>query len=695
MKTLTQIAILSIALVGCSSPPTQDDTQTTETTAPTPKAAIGEFGLDLDGGDSATKPGDDFFRFANGSWFDNYTLKDDEVVYGPMVSLHYQSEEQVKTIIEDLQKQESEKGSVEQLVGDYFASFMDVDAVNAKGIEPLKADLERIDAIKDVKGLQTELAAAGIHNTNSPVLASILPDAKNPDSYVVSVSTTGLGLPDKQYYLGDADQFKSVRKAYQEHIALMLGFTGVDAKVAKEQSAAILALETEIAKAHWDKAKLRDRDATYNPYTLDKLKKDIPSWPWEAHLKTAAFDLSKVDKIVVRAPDTIPVVAALVKKTKLATWKAYLKFHLLTNFAPVLSDEIYTTHFAMFGTTLSGQPAPRDRWKRGVSLVGGQEALGQALGHIYVDRHFSPEAKAKVEMLVQNLKAALKMRIEGLEWMGDETKKQALEKLAGFRAKVGYPDKWRSFEGVDISPTDLVANKRAVDAYWYNDMVGRIGTTTDKDEWFMPPHQVNAYYNPFYNEIVFPAAILQPPFFDPNADDAVNYGAIGAVIGHEVGHGFDDQGSKSDANGILRNWWTDEDRQKFNERTTVLVKQYNGYEAVKGQFVNGQLTLGENIGDLGGLTMAYYAYKISLDGKEPPKLGGLTGYQRFFLSWAQAWRTKEREQMTLRRIKADPHSPAVFRVNGVVRNMDEWYQAFEIQEGSSLYLKPEERVKIW
>ncbi|MCB1155050.1 M13 family peptidase, partial [bacterium] len=386
---------------------------------------------------------------------------------------------------------------------------------------------------------------------------------------------------------------------------------------------------------------------------------------------------------------------AMMDAKPLATWKNFLKYYVVSNHASLLSPEIDDANFAFYGTALNGQPEQRDRWKRGVRLVGSHGSLGEALGKLYVERHFPPESKKMVEALVGNLKTALRERINTLDWMSDATKKEALAKLDAFRTKIGYPDKWRDFSSIKISRDDLIGNAKAVGDYWYQDMVDDLGRPTDRDEWEMTPQTVNAYYHPLFNEIVFPAAILQPPLFDPAADPAVNYGAIGAVIGHEMGHGFDDQGSKFDAVGSQRNWWTDEDRTRFDNRTKVLVDQYAAFEALPGQNVNGELTLGENIGDLGGLSMAYRAYHLSLDGKDAPVLDGLTGDQRFFLSWAQIWKGKERESYTLQRIKADPHSPGKFRVNGVVRNMDAWYKAFDIKPDNKLYLPPDQRVNIW
>lgn len=659
------------------------------------KAELGQWGVDLSARDESVKPGDDFFRYANGTWLKTYELKPDQARYGSFLVLRDRSEERVKAIIEDLAKQEAAPGSIEQMIGDYFASFMDTERLNALGVEPLKPDLERIAAIASKDELIKAFARTDIDGTTAPIGGGMSIDRKDPDHYLFSVGQSGLGLPDRDYYLEDSERFRKIREAYKAHIARMLGFTGMAEADAAAAAERILALETGIAKAHWPRAELRNRDKTYNVYTLDALEENFPGLDWRAFLAAGDLDLAKLDKVNVSTPSAIEGLIKVINDTPLDDWKAYLSFHLIRGNASLLSEEIDEANFDFFGRTLNGQPEQRDRWKRGVQLVGSLNGLGEAIGQVYVARYFPPESKAKMVQLVENLRAAYADRIKNLDWMGEETKKEALAKLAAFRPKIGYPDKWRSYEGLEIHRDDLFGNAHRVRAFFHKDEVERLGKPTDRDEWFMTPQTVNAYYNPQFNEIVFPAAILQPPFFDPNADMAVNYGGIGGVIGHEMGHGFDDQGSKSDAHGIQRNWWTPEDRARFEERTRALVAQYNAFEPIEGQHVNGQLTLGENIGDLGGLSIAYHAYKIALGGEEPPVLDGFTGDQRFFLGWAQVWKSKQRENLLLRRLKSDPHSPPEFRVNGVVRNVDPWYDAFGIQPDNTLYLAPEERVRIW
>jgi predicted metalloendopeptidase len=480
-----------------------------------------------------------------------------------------------------------------------------------------------------------------------------------------------------------------IRAAYLEHVQKMLGFAGV--QDAKARAEAIVALEAEIASKHWDRAQLRDRDRTYNLRTFAQLQQEFPGYDWAAHF--AASGITKPPaEVNVSTPSAVLPLLDVIAKTPLNVWRDYLSFHAVRNHAPLLSTEIDEAAFAFNGGVLQGQKAQREAWKRGIAQLNG---IGDAVGQVYVARHFKPEAKAAMDTLVENLRKALRLNIQKLDWMGEATKAEAYRKLETFNPKIGYPKKWRDYAGVNIVADDLMANVLSVRRYAINDQLRRLGTKPDRDEWFMTPQTVNAYYNASFNEIVFPAGILQPPFFDLNADPAVNYGAIGGVIGHEMGHGFDDQGSKSDYAGIQRNWWTDEDRARFEARTKALVAQYNSYCPLPNQCVNGQLALGENIGDLGGLSMAYTAYRLSLNGKEAPVIDGLTGDQRFFLAWAQVWKSKYRDEAMLNQLKVGPHSPPTFRVNGPLRNLDEWYRAFDVKPGDKLYLPPEQRVRIW
>lgn len=694
--TIGMFAILSIN--ACAGPKASVEQLATATGhAGTPAAAeLGAWGVDLSARKLEVAPGDDFFAYANGKWFDSYQLKADEKQFGSFRKLRDQSEARVRAIIEDLATAQAGVGTIEQKIGDFYASYMDIEAINALGIEPLRPDLRYIASIRDRAALVEVFARQDLYGVDSPIASVLGIDRKNPDRYKLNIVHAGLGLPDRDYYLSDDERFSKVRAAYEAHIARMLAFTGLDGAPAKDAARNILALETAIATFHWPKAELRDRDKTYNPYTIAKLESEFPLYPWRTHM--AAGDIKDVDEVNVMTPSALAPLSKLVRETPLPTWKQYLAYHLVANNARLLSQQIDDANFAFNGKILDGLEEQRDRWKRGVDLVNGGRGgsgLGEAIGQVYVQRHFPADSKTKMERLVENLRRAYQERIIELPWMGEETKKQALAKLDAFRPKIGYPNKWRDFSSVQIVQGDLMANAKAMRKYWHHDNVSRLLKPTDKDEWFMTPQTVNAYYNPSFNEIVFPAAILEPPFFDPNADPAVNYGAIGAVIGHEMGHGFDDQGSKSDASGIQRDWWTEEDRARFDARTHGLARQYDAYEPIPGQKVDGTFTLGENIGDLGGLSIAYHAYKLSLDGKTLPERDGLNGYQRFFLAWAQVWRSKNRPEFLVRRLKSDPHSPEQLRVNGVVRNMDEWYQAFEIEEDDALYLAPQARVRIW
>lgn len=673
-----------LAVAGC-------DNAGQDASEPKPKPELGTWGVDLSARDESKKPGDDFFRYANGTWLDSFEIPPDKTSYGAFIVLRDRSEERVKEIIETLSAETHEHGSIEQKIADYYASYLDTEAVNAKGIAPLEPLLAEIAAISDRDGLIRMFGRAAKDDLDSPIGGNIGIDRVNPDRYMVNVGHAGLTLPDRDYYLGDDARFVTIRAAFKDHIARMLGLAGIEG--ADQKAEAVLALETEIAKHHWPRAELRNRDKTYNVYSFSRLEEEFPDFDWGEYF--AAAGIRGLTELNVTTPSAIAPLIEVIDSTPLETWKAYLAFKAITGHANLLSEEIDNANFEFFGKVLSGQQEQRPRWARGVQLVGALNGLGEALGQVYAERYFPESSKKMMVELVENLREAYRRRIEKIDWMSAETKKEAFAKLASFNPKIGYPDKWRDLSTIEIVPGELYANAKSVSDYFYEDQIARLNEKTDRSRWFMTPQTVNAYYNSSWNEIVFPAAILQPPFFDPGADPAVNYGGIGGVIGHEMGHGFDDQGSKSDANGIQRNWWTEEDRANFEARTKALGGQYDAFEALPGQFVNGSLTMGENIGDLGGLSVAYEAYKIATEGKDVPVIDGYTGDQRFFLGWAQVWRSKDREETLLRRLKSDPHSPAEFRVNGVVRNMDAWYDAFGVSEGDALYLPPEARVHIW
>lgn len=650
------------------------------------KAEIGNWGFDLSAIDPAVKPGDDFFRYAGGTWMKNTQIPADKASYGSFVMLRDKAEADVQETIEASAKETHAPGSAGQKVADFYKAFLDTATIEAKGLEPAKADLDLIRAASSHADIARIMATPGL--PGGPIGMSPGIDSKDPNKYIIDVGQSGLGLPDRDYYLRSDKQFADIRTAYQAHIAKMLGMAGYPD--ADKAAADILKLETQIATDSWENTKRRDPVAMYNPKSKAELTVFAPGFPWAESFEV--LGIPNFDRFIVNESDAVQKLAALYLATPVDTWKAYLTFHYLDTFASVLPKAYDDASFA-FASLLSGQKEQRPRWKRAISALGG--SLGEAVGELYVARHFTPKAKEEMLQLVENLRAAYKVRIEKLDWMGADTKKEALNKLASFRVKIGYPDKWRDYAAFEVKPDDALGNFKRSSEYEWKRQAARLDQPTDKDEWYMPPQTVNAYYNPVFNEIVFPAAILQPPFFDPNADPAVNYGAIGAVIGHEMGHGFDDQGSQFDANGNLRNWWTAEDLKRFQERTKTLGDQYSQFEPLPGIKVNGALTMGENIGDLGGIEVAHEAYKISLNGQTPEVKDGFTGEQRFFLGFAQVWRSLYRDEAIRDQVLSDPHSPAQYRVNGVVPNVDDWYAAFQIPADAKLFIAPEKRVKIW
>jgi putative endopeptidase len=676
---------LAAAAVATACSPTQP--QNTQSAAPAAaKAAFGAFGVDLTTRKEAVKPGDDFFAHANGSWLDTFPIPPDKAAYGMANKLDDDARANVRQIIEDAAAQKKAAGSIEQKIGDYYASFMDTARIEAEGVAALKPDLDRIAAVKSASELSRLFGEVGFQ---APVATYVDADPKDPNRYTLGVIQAGLGMPDRDYYVKDDPKLAEARTAYQAHIGRMLGLAGIPDASAK--AARIMALETRMARAHWAAERTRDTLANYNPKTRAELIAFAPGLDWQAMLD--AMGIGSWDLYNANTPTALKGIAALVASQPLTDWQAYMTYHHLHNHAPFLPKAIDDENFAFYGKTLSGRERQRERWERGVDVVSG--GLGEAIGQVYVQRHFPPESKAKIDALVENLKAAFKANIEKLEWMGPDTRAKALQKLAAFRVKIGYPDKWKDYSTMDIRPGALLANERAANEWAWRYEANKLGKPVDRDEWLMTPQTVNAYYNPGTNEITFPAAILQPPFFDPNADDAVNYGGIGGVIGHEIGHGFDDQGRLYDATGKLEDWWTKADGDAFAKRAAGLVSQYAAFEVLPGLKVNGQLTLGENIGDLGGLGVAYQAYRRALGGQEPAVIDGLTGDQRFFLSWAQIWRTKMRDESLRAQVLSNPHAPSMSRVNGVVRNVDAWYAAFNVQPGEKLYLAPADRVRIW
>ena len=682
-KSLVLIVALALQ-AGCAKQ--EPNTAAEASTPAAPHAELGDFGLDLTAGNPQIKPGDDFFAHASGKWYDTFEIPPDRTSYGAFNKLNDLSEERVRKLIEQAAQTKPAAGTPEQKIGDYFASFMDESVIESKGLQPIEEDLARVQAAKTRKDIATLFGSPGFMSTFG---IGIEPDLKNPSRYAVDIGQSGLGLPDRDYYLKDDAKLKEHRAKYVAFIEQMLTLGGVPDAAKKARG--IMEFETALAKVQWPLEKRRDAEAMYNPRTKAQLVAYAPGFDWQAFF--VAADVGARDNFVLGPLTAIRDSAKVLDKTSVDTLRNYLTFHLLRTNAPFLPQRFDQANFAFYGQQLRGQPQQRERWKRGVAITSG--ALGELVGQVYVKEYFPPESKAKMEVLVGNLRAALKQRLATLSWMSAETRQRAEEKLATFVAKIGYPDKWKDYSALEVQRDDLIGNVRRASIWDWNRQLARLDQPVDRDEWYMNVTDINAYYNPLNNEIVFPAAILQPPFFDPAADDAVNYGGIGAVIGHEIGHGFDDQGRKFAPDGSLTDWWTKADAEAFSAKTNVLVQQYSSFDALPGLKVNGATSLGENIGDLGGLNMAYEAYHNTLQGKPAPVIDGLTGDQRFFLSWAQVWRTKIRDEALRAQVLSDPHAPPYFRVNGAVRNMDEWYAAFDVQPGEKLFLPPEQRVKIW
>ena len=685
-KTLIAIALATSVLGGCGMFDTSNDNNNNSAVAN--KAELGSFGVDLSARNEIIKPGDDFFMYASGTWYDHYIMPADKTRFGAFTGLAERSESQVKEIIDDITSR-TELNADEQLVADFYQAYMDTETINKLGISPIQSTLDQISAVKNTEDLTKIFGDAWLTGTKSPIGGYMWFNRLNPNQYEMSIGAGGLGLPDRSYYLEESERFEKTRNAYVEHIVTMLSFAGI--KNGQARAEKILALETKIAQGHWPREKRRNRDLTLNQVQRTDLAKQYPDFDWDTYFAQSGY---KVPQLNISQPEPVKAMIALVNSEPLSVWQDYLTFHTISGNADLLSEDIYAANFAFYGKELSGQQEPRPRWKRAIGEMSDTESLGFAIGKVYVARFFPESSKRQMAQLVENLRTALGQRINGLDWMGEATKVNAHAKLAAFNPKIGYPDVWQEFDGVSIAKNDLVGNVKHLRQFFNAQSVAKELKKTDRNRWGMTPQRVNAYYNSSFNEIVFPAAILQPPFFDPNADAAVNYGAIGAVIGHEMGHGFDDQGSKSDANGIQRNWWTDEDRDAFDAKANQLVAQYNKYEPIPDNFVNGRNSLGENIGDVGGLSMAYHAYRLSLNGKEAPVINGVTGDQRFFLAWAQVWKEKRTEKSMLNQLRGGTHAPGRFRAQAP-RNHDAWYKAFDVKPGDALYLAEDERVRIW
>jgi putative endopeptidase len=661
--------------------------------APTPK--LGQWGVDLTSLDKVVKPGDNFFLYVNGGWLKTSEIPADRASTGSFQDLQILSEERLKTIVGDLEKKpESQLDPEERKLRDLYDAFVDTDGIEARGLAPVRKDLDYLAGLKTLDDVahamgSVKLSTASVYNIGIGV------DDKNPDNYSVNLNQGGLGMPDRDYYLSSDAAIVKTREAYRKYLADMMSLGGLDDVQAR--AGRVLALETEIAKVSWTRADRRDADKIYNPMPASALKTLAPDFAWDAFLSEGAIPLKKPDGseryVIVAEKTAFGPLATIFRNTPVSTWRDYLTVHYLHTFSAYLPKRFDDLDFSFYGTVLSGRTKQLDRQTRAVHLLDRQ--MGEAMGKIYVARYFPPIAKIKADLLVANLLKAYEADIQTLDWMGPATRAKALEKIHQFTPKIGYPAKWRDYAALDVTRGDPVANTQRATMFDWDRDVGRINKPVDKSEWGMTPSTINAYYNPSFNEIVFPAAILQAPFFDPAADDAVNYGAIGAVIGHEISHGFDDQGSKYDGKGVFQDWWTKEDRANFDTRTAALVKQYDAYEPLPGLHVIGQNTLGENIADNAGLAIALKAYRLSLKGKTAPVIDGYTGEQRFFLSFGQVWRTKMRENAIRTQTLSNEHTVAEFRVIGPTRNQDGWYQSFDVKPGEKYYLPPGERVHLW
>ena len=684
-------ASLIVGLVACNNKEAEvkaPETSKTATATAVEKALTS--GIDFANFDKSIRPQDDFYGYVNGTWLKTTEIPSDRTSTGAFYDLREKSRDDVKAIIEEVAATPNlVAGSDEQKVADLYRSFMDTDTINQLGTTPIQAELDKIDALKTKSDLVSYFAHSQIIGGGTPLAFYIDVDAKDSSRYATHIWQYGLSLPEKDYYFNDGERFVNIRKAFVEHIEKMFTIAGF--KAPKASAEHVLALETAIANRHWDVVETRDSTKTYNLYQVKDLAKLAPDIDWTAYLTTLGVQDQK--DIIINQPSFIEGFNDVLKANELSTWQTYMKWQLLTHFAGEMTDKLDHENFEFFSKTLNGQAEPQPRWKRGVSTV--NNVLGEVVGKVYVKRHFTPAAKERMQVLVENLRGAYGTSIDDLEWMSAGTKVEAKDKLAKFDPKIGYPDSSEDYSKLTIKADDLIGNNIRANELSHDKELEKLAGPIRKWEWHMTPQTVNAYYNPTMNEIVFPAAILQPPFFNMQADDAVNYGGIGAVIGHEMGHGFDDQGAKFDGEGNMRDWWTEQDLSEFATRGKALVAQYDGYAVFDDLNVNGELTLGENIGDLSGVTIAYRAYKKSLEGKEAPVIDGLTGDERFFIGFTQIWRAKIKEESMRNRVATDPHSPAKFRSLGALSNMPQFYTTFDVKEGDAMYIAPEKRVKIW
>ncbi|HET9429462.1 MAG TPA: M13 family metallopeptidase [Allosphingosinicella sp.] len=682
---MTRFAFLSAILLAGAAPIVAQPAQQQQAAAGVAaKAKYGPWGVDLGGRDLAVKPGDNFFQFASGTWLRNTEIPADRSAWSLWTELSEEIELQLRAIVTEAA---ASSDPAQRRVGDFYAAWMDDSAIEARGTAPLLPYLERINAVSNRSELVSLFATPGYM---APVGLGILPNFTDPTRYVAAAGQGGLGMPNRDYYLREGAEYDRYRSAYRDFIVNVHRLAGLENGEAKAD--AIIALERRIAEVHWAPERLRNPQAIYNPMNRTQLNELAPQFDWVNYLERRG--LGSVDTVIATAPSAIAGIGQLIEHVPLDTWKDYMTFHFIRSYAQHLPRAFDEAQFNFYGRTLGGQQQQRERWKRAIGLLNGN--LGEAVGQIYVERHFPAESRRQMDDLVGNLRAAFAERLQSLEWMDDETRREALVKLEAFEPRIGHPVRWIDYSNFRVDRSDPLGNAVRSAEFQWGLQLARLPNPVDRALWGMNAQTINASYNGLLNQITFPAGILQPPFFDPNADPAVNYGAIGGVIGHEIGHGFDDQGRRFDGSGRLRDWWSAASGERFQERAQRLGGQYASYAPLPGLNVNPQLTMGENIGDLGGLEMAYAAYRrhVAQHG-EPPVIDGLTGDQRFFLSWAQVWRSKEREDLIRQGILTDPHSPDQFRVNGVVRNMDAWYRAFNVQPGDALYLPPEQRVRIW
>ncbi len=648
-------------------------------------------GIDPANMDKSVRPQDDFYDYINGHWLATTQIPADKSSYGSFSVVYDKTMGELHGIIDDMQKSPGTEAG-QRKIGDLYASFMDTSQIDALGVKPLQAEFARIDGLKTQGDIAAQIAHNGIIGVDAPFGSYVHQDNKDSTRYVVNFGQSGLSLPDRDYYLSPDPKFKKFRADYLGHIERMFKLAGEQNTQAKADAADVLTMETALATIQWTKVEQRDPLKTYNKFELKKLDELAPGFDWKTFLADA-YIAGKIDYVIVSQPSYFQALAALLQVTPMPIWKTYFRWQVLHADAPYLSKPFVDENFAYFSTNLNGTPQLTVRWKRGVRLVDG--SLGEDLGKVYVGKYFPPASKTRAQELVQNLFAAYRQSIDTLDWMSPETKKEAKAKLALYMPKIGYPDQWRDYSALQIDRNDLLGNVVRANEFEYNRNINKLGKPIDRSEWGMTPQTINAYYNPEMNEIVFPAAILQAPFFDPSADDAVNYGAIGAAIGHEMSHGFDDEGSQYDGLGNLHDWWTKADHVAFAAKTKALVAQYSAFEPVKGFHLNGELTLGENIADNSGLAIAYKAYQLSLHGKPAPVIDGMTGDQRFYAGFAQVWRSKMRENAMISQIKSDPHSIAIDRVLGTLANQPGFYKAFDVKPGDKMYVAPDKRVIMW